>query len=161
MKRFFRDNSGFTLTELLVVIAMIAILMGMISTGLLQARRNAKRAKAEAELRSLVSAWGQWFQLYGPDTDYEWPGAVDGQTDIDMDANNLGPVIDASNSDNPKGIVFLNASIERTGKNPDRKYLDPWGNPYRMDFDTSAKDLGSVFKITSSVYLPNRDMLLP
>lgn len=159
MKRFFRDNSGFTLTELLVVIGMIAILMGMISTGLLQARRNAKRAKAQAELRSLVSAWGQWYQLYGPETDFKWPSAVNGKTDLDMDADNLGPVIDSANRDNPKGLVFLNVSIERTARNQDRKYLDPWGNPYRMDFDVSDKDLGSVFKITSSVYLPNRDML--
>ncbi|MGI6495760.1 MAG: type II secretion system protein [Kiritimatiellia bacterium] len=150
-------KSGFTLTELLTVIAIMALLMGMISGGIVQARRNAKRAKADAELRGLVTAWNQWFQLYGEENDYQWPGDVNGATDLKMNANNLGPVLDATDSDNPKGIVLLNATIEKTAKNPNRDYLDPWGNPYEMTFERSG-NLGRPFTVTASIALPNAQM---
>lgn len=158
MKNILRKASGFTLVELLVVIAILAILMGVISTGFVQARRGAKRAKAEAEIRSLVTAWGQWFQLYGEDYGYAWPSAVDGQSDIKMNFDNLGPIISADDDDNPKGIVLLNVSIEKTGRNPQRLYLDPWGNAYEMTFDRT-EEIEQTLTITSSIHLPNALMV--
>ena len=153
------STRGFTLTELLVVIAIISILSGMIGTGIMQARRNAKRAKAEAELRGLTTAWSQWFQLYGESTEYTWPTGIDGQSDLEMSAQNLGPIIDAENSHNPKGIVFLNASIEKTGKNPNRMYMDPWNHPYEMTFESTHYEDSKTFVITASITLPNCDMV--
>lgn len=149
-------RSGFTLTELLVVIAIIAILSGAISGSLLQARRNARRAKASAELRGLATAWGQWYQLYSKDFDGDWPPGLSGGTDVEMSQSNLGPVTDADNRYNPKGIVLLNVSID-SRRNPGMKYLDPWGNPYEMSFSRSS-EVKSDFEITASAYLSNSGM---
>ena len=143
------SRSGFTLTELLVVIAIIGILMGVIGVGITQARRNAKRAKAEAELRSLVTAWSQWFQTFGndnPNKQYQWPQ----NGTVEMTSDTLAPIVGG----NSKGIVLLNVTLP-AGK----PYLDPWKNPYEVTFespDDHARE--DTFKVTGSISLQNGDM---
>ena len=56
--------SAFTLIEMLVVTGMLGILMGVAVTGLGQAKKQARVAKANVELRELVNAWLSYESAY-------------------------------------------------------------------------------------------------
>ena len=60
-KKLCANNRGFTLVELLIVIAIITILAGIVLVGTNAAREKAKQAKASAEVRSLRQAADQLF----------------------------------------------------------------------------------------------------
>jgi len=59
--RAFRDahgrRSGFTIVELLVVISVIAILLSLISVGLLRGSESSRQTTALANLREVGRAW--------------------------------------------------------------------------------------------------------
>ncbi len=139
---------GFTLIELLSVIAIISLL-SMASIGsFAKAKKLAKTTKAESELRELVSAFTQYCVTYPDPAD--WPsGNVD---DKEVDASLLNYV--ASPDGNAYGIVFLNITLPQGSK-----YLDPWGKPYRLTFNTKKKSTkSSTIALETTIALPFRDM---
>jgi prepilin-type N-terminal cleavage/methylation domain-containing protein len=138
-------RSAFTLVEILVVIALASIIMSMVVGSLAQARNLAKRAKAEAQLRELVSAWHEYFVLEG-----EWPSDVDNGVDVEMTYDKLDALTDPDNADeNPRGLVLLNVTL-KTGES----YKDPWGNVYKLSF--KAPDVQNETALRLSVAFPNR-----
>src|SRR5215469_2334728 len=54
------DGSGFTLVELLIVIAVIAVLMGIFLAAFAKARQTANSVSCESNLRQ----WGMATQIY-------------------------------------------------------------------------------------------------
>lgn len=56
---------NFTLVELLVVIGIIAILAGMLMAGIMYAPAKAQKAKAQAEITTLMNAIKQYESAYG------------------------------------------------------------------------------------------------
>jgi prepilin-type N-terminal cleavage/methylation domain-containing protein len=71
------NDKGFTLTELLIVVAIIAILGAIAIPAYVGYIRNAKTAEAKANLQSLSLLLGQYYaenQQYCPavDTNYEY-----------------------------------------------------------------------------------------
>ena len=56
---------NFTLVELLVVIGIIAILAGMLMAGIMYAPAKAQKAKAQAEITTLMNAMKQFESAYG------------------------------------------------------------------------------------------------
>lgn len=146
-------NAGFTLPELLAVIAIVASLM-MASFGSLQrARHLAKRTKAEAQLRELVNAWEQYFVTYSA-----WPSNLDGQNGVDTTARNLAPLTSPNDVNNSLGIVFLN--FDGTGS-----FTDPWGKAYKLSFESSRRQSGSDDRsktaFETTVALPRRFTMMP
>lgn len=67
------SKSGFTLVELLIVLALIALLSAIAFPVLGSARESARSRKCVANLRQI----GQAFQLYGQDWDGRFPAALD------------------------------------------------------------------------------------
>ena len=58
-------RGGFTLTELLVVVAIIGLLAGLSTVAVPRAMESGKKAKVKTELTSLVAAVKAYRQEYG------------------------------------------------------------------------------------------------
>jgi prepilin-type N-terminal cleavage/methylation domain-containing protein len=65
-----RKAAGFSLIELIIVTAIIAIIAAIAVPNLLTARRTAQEASAIAMVKSLVKAESMYFSSYGSQTTY-------------------------------------------------------------------------------------------
>lgn len=159
--------SGFTLLELLAVIAIIAVLTGIVIGVGRRASEAGKVARAKAELAALSAALESYKRQYG---DYPQTGAV----------ANLALATSASAADGP-GILF-NALVGKRGPRTSlvaidvrpfvelarfsvqdsaqlptaggttqlrNAFLDPWGHRYLYFYKTSASWTNPSFVLYS------------
>ena len=109
-------KKGFTLVELLVVIGMLLVLMGAVTSSLMAARRRAKIAKATAFCQEMTNAflalenYGVLSQAQSGD----WQPATPGAAAVKL---LLGEGAAANGGKIP---VLFNATA----------FVDPWGRPY-------------------------------
>ncbi len=122
--RFRTGLAGFTLMEMLVVIAILAILMGATMTGLQQARRLAWRTRARDTARQLVGAW----DLYLIDN-REFPESGDLQDTVEggfmASKHNISEVLNKERV----YIELSNEDIEHDGM------VDKWKNLFRFNLN--------------------------
>ncbi len=145
---------NFTLVELLVVIGIIAILAGMLMAGIMYAPAKAQKAKAQAEITTLVNAIKQYESTYGvlpiPSGAVDTKDILKGQNgrlpnSEDSGTNYYKQMIlilqaDTDNSDytdalkkqNKRQTKFLDIQGNESGT-----YTDPWGNDYIVYFDAT------------------------
>ena len=155
-----RKRRAFTLIELFVVIAIIAVLVALLMPAIQGAVTQAKKARANADVKSLVLAWKNYYNEYG-----RWPVAqnrlffgVPGALQDASESGSTGLVTivnvmtnimypDASmwgggwnrnlhpicTNYNPKRVSFLTYHAGSVNQQGDM--VDPWGNPYKFLFD--------------------------
>lgn len=86
-------RSGFTIVEMLIVIAVLAVLMGLVGTAATAAIRNARGKRADAMKRAWQGAITAYYAQKG-----EWPGALENaaknseETIVDLDDGELNTV---------------------------------------------------------------------
>lgn len=119
-------KSGFTLVEMLVVIAIVGILAGILVPLATRGGESAKKKKAQLEANSLVVAVGQFHgdHHYMPTTDKAKLGK-DQWSETD-DKEWLGVL----QGDNAMKKNYLQARL-----NDDDVLLDPWGHAYWVGVD--------------------------
>ena len=137
-------KKGFTLIELIVVIAMIMLLAGSVTSALASARKRAKISKATVACQEMTNAILA-YENYAKDHSLAkhvtggWQPANKGSLQFI-----LGGVKAENGEDVP---VLFNAEIKGT------QMLDPWGKPYRVYFP-NPKDVQRPKAIEACVSFP-------
>src|SRR2546428_8496360 len=147
---FKRCTAGITLIELLIVIAIIAILIGLLFPAFSAVQDQAKRTQAKNDLTQIVSAVNAFYTEYGKyplvaaDTIYGPAGTANDGLFYTLRAVALGA--NALDVANPRKIVFINPPDVKDPANPRSgigaltgtgpgQYFDPWGKPYDVEID--------------------------
>lgn len=143
-----RRSAAFTLVELLTVIAIIAVLMGLLFPTVGAVKESARKAQAKNDVTQLVTAVKAYYTEYGK---YPVPsGHSGGDFTYDglngNDNKNLMNILRAidgignsGHASNPRRIVFFEGTEAkepgRYGFQTDGNFLDPWGNAYSIGMD--------------------------
>ena len=123
-------SKGFTLMELLVVVAVILILMGLLFPAVMGARERAKIARARSEVQTLQQAWLAYWNTYGDTLD--WPDGV-----VEMNAAAVAILAGVDEAANPYKIAFMDFDQRHL----DEGFRDPWrANNYRIVLTASSGD---------------------
>jgi prepilin-type N-terminal cleavage/methylation domain-containing protein len=160
---------AFTLIEMLVVIAIIAILAGILLPALSGLKTKAKVGQAKMEMQNLAAAIKAYEKEYN-----RFPGSAkveqNGNPDFTFGGNGVVTGGPAYESDNSLVMLILLNKMDRAplplrdeikGRNPrslplfddkpvenglpgigtgDHVFRDPWGNPYIITIDLNADD---------------------
>jgi len=112
-------RAGFTLIEMLVVIAIIAILIGLLLPAIGAARQFAKRTRARTELRQIEVAWKSYYNDYR-----KFPSAG-----INEMSGAAIAIMNGEGGNNPRRTRYMEFDDDAT------EFLDPWGGIYQVVLD--------------------------
>ncbi|MDO5318154.1 MAG: type II secretion system protein [bacterium] len=146
------DRRGFTLVELIVVIGMLMLLAGAVSTSVAGAHRRAKIQQATTEAQEMTKAILA-YENYGKGYSLD-AHIMESPTEATEDS--LGFILGKENRQNGqtgKMPILFNASVTRS-----KRILDPWGNPYYVTIRKGTVDQEqdkTDGNVTSYVTFPN------
>jgi prepilin-type N-terminal cleavage/methylation domain-containing protein len=133
-----RSDEAFTLLELLVVIAMIAVLAGLLFPAIQSILERAKKVQAKNDLTQIVTAVNAYYTEYG-----KYPIATDDNplnntADLFYTLRAISTGANTGNSANPRQVIFISPPEDTSQANPrgkigsDGQYHDPWGTAYKV-----------------------------
>ena len=139
---------GFTLMELMVVIAMIGIIMAALVTSTAAARERTRREKALSEVKTITQAILAYENV-------AQSGELPTMENRDADDNSLGFITGKGGESRYGGKVgSMLAAIYRKGG----KMTDPWGTPYKITIRASAASVrieSAAGAMQTGYYFPN------
>ena len=124
---------GFTMVELLVVIAMLMVLMGSVTSAIMSARKRSKIAKATVACQEMTNAvlayenYAQGYSLENKATGDSWKEATRGELGFILGEESL-----QQGAGSGKIPVLYNAEFKGN------EMLDPWNMPYRYRIKRAA-----------------------
>lgn len=122
-KRIVNSTRGFTLVELLVVIAMIMLLMGSVTSAVMSAQRRAKVVQATTAVKEMTNAILA-YENYTKEGDLS---SVKIQKWTDADEKTLGFLLGKEKTKTGETIpVLYNATLKGS------LFVDPWGSVYQV-----------------------------
>ena len=116
-----KNRRCFTLIELLAVIAIIALLAGLLMPAISQSQKAAKKASARGDIANLETAVSQYYQEYSVLPDYSSYSTL-----IEC-LQNAGSYSGAG-----RGIPFLDV------QSSPGSYVNPWDQDYSVDLDNGS-----------------------
>ncbi|MGN0852855.1 MAG: type II secretion system protein [Kiritimatiellia bacterium] len=129
---------GFTLVELLVVIGMLMLLMGSVTSAIVSAQKRAKIAQATTAVKEMTNA----ILAYENYADTHDLSTVASGGWKEADEATLGFILGKKSNKNGPVPVLYNAAVKGG------KILDPWNRPYRVQIKqgTIQVDSGTVLQ---------------
>lgn len=140
MKKQRNAGAGFTLVEMLVVVAVIAILAAILIPSVGGARKTAQRRKAELECNAIKTAVESFFSDFKYMPWEEPKGRFVGDDKWAEDAESQKAVMAFLRGENKLGKAYIEVSsrdskAEASGEEDEGIFYDPWKNPYRIGID--------------------------
>ena len=120
-----KNKKGFTLVEMLVVIAIIGILMALLFPVFTTVLKKAKRTKAKTEISQVEQAWKAFLMDYK-----EFPSGLDKESLM------TASVVEHLTGDNEDINIRQTLYLEVDSS---EDYTDPWQNMYNIKLKSSGK----------------------
>jgi prepilin-type N-terminal cleavage/methylation domain-containing protein len=152
MKTSASRHNAFTLIELLTVIAILAVLMGLLFPALNVAKEGARKAQAATDVRAIVMGVKGFYTEYGR---YPLPSTTATGVDTCFNTSNQDRLMDILRDTEATGSTVINtrhisylqvktvkndasATTRSGGISPtDRRFYDPWARPYIVAIDAN------------------------
>lgn len=135
---------GFTIIELIVVIAMLMVLAGAVGVGVSTAQKNARKAQATTTVREITNAI---LAYENASKDHRLSPMF-----ADADESKLSFLLGGDKGMGTKSMqVLYNAPLR------DGKLCDPWGTPYKILVQerTAKVEDKSISKMGTTTFMPN------
>lgn len=148
---------GFTLIELMVVIAMIAILMAALVSSISAAQQRARIQKATSDVKVISQAIlaSENYARQGGEYILEPIGGTDPNGGQDADATTLRDLLGQGRAAESGGQI---PALIMAALRADKTMCDPWGTPYKIQIktgDATIKIESASGSMSTGYYLPN------